>query len=164
MGWSGKAHSGLLIRNPIGWLLTHVNSNFALFKDNGIQNIGKVLIALRPGRKDKNFLIVAERLCNFYGASLTLLHIVPPSFSKKATKKMAEKSASLLSGLKTTADLKVVVSEDPLNSIASISSEYDLLILGAPEKDSWISLLLGTGRDKFTESSACSVLRITMKN
>ena len=163
MGWSGRAHSGILVRNPIGWLLTHVNSNFALFKDNGTQILESFDCSSKL-RKDKNFLIVAERLCNFYGASLTLLHIVPPSFSKKATKKMAEKSASLLSGLKTTADLKVVVSEDPLNSIASISSEYDLLILGAPEKDSWISLLLGTGRDKFTESSACSVLRITMKN
>jgi basic amino acid/polyamine antiporter, APA family len=39
-----------------------------------------------------------------------------------------------------------------------------LLILGAPEQDSWINVLLGSGRDKFTESAACSVLRITMKN
>lgn len=164
MAWNGKAHSGLLIRNPIGWLLTHVNSNFALFKDSGIKNISKVLIALRPGRKDKNFLVVSERLCRFYGASLTLLHIVPPSFSKTATNKMEEKSTTLLSSLKIKNDLKIVVSDDPLNSITSISSEYDLLILGAPEKDSWVNVLLGTGRDRFTESSACSVLRITMKN
>ena len=42
--------------------------------------------------------------------------------------------------------------------------EYDLLILGSPEKDGWINLLLGGGKDKFTENSACSVLRLTMKN
>ena len=164
MGWNGKAHSGLLIRNPIGWLLTHVNSNFALFKDSGIKNIGRVLIALRPGRKDKNFLTVAERVCAFYGASLTLLHIVTPSFSKKAATNMESKSVQLLSGLKIKSDLKIVKSENPLNSISSISSDYDLLILGAPEKDSWISVLFGAGRDKFTENSACSVLRLTMKN
>ena len=164
MGWNGKAHSGLLIRNPIGWLLTHVNSNFALFKDSGIKNIGRVLIALRPGRKDKNFLTVAERVCVFYGASLTLLHIVTPSFSKKAATNMESKSVQLLSGLKIKSDLKIVKSENPLNSISSISSDYDLLILGAPEKDSWISVLFGAGRDKFTENSACSVLRLTMKN
>ncbi|MDA9107045.1 hypothetical protein N9J98_02470, partial [Flavobacteriaceae bacterium] len=164
MGWNGKAHSGLLIRNPIGWLLTHVDSNFALFKDNGIKNIGKVLIALRPGRKDKNFLAVAERVCSFYGASLTLLHIVTPSFTENAVKKMEAKSTQLLSGLKVPNELKIVKSVDPLGSISILSSDYDLLILGAPEKDSWISLLLGTGRDKFTESSACSVLRLTMKN
>ena len=164
MGWNGKAHSGLLIRNPIGWLLTHVNSNFALFKDSGIKNISRVLIALRPGRKDKNFLAIAERVCTFYGASLTLLHIVTPSFSKKAATNMESKSVQLLSGLKIKSDLKIVKSENPLNSISSISSDYDLLILGAPEKDSWISVLFGAGRDKFTENSACSVLRLTMKN
>ena len=164
MGWNGKAHSGLLIRNPVGWLLTHVDSNFALFKDNGIKNIGKVLIALRPGRKDKNFLAVAERVCSFYGASLTLLHIVTPSFTENAAKKMEAKSTQLLSGLKIPNDLKIVKSEDPLGSISTLSSDYDLLILGAPEKDSWISVLLGAGRDKFTENSACSVLRLTVKN
>jgi amino acid transporter len=164
MGWNGKAHSGLLIRNPIGWLLAHVNSNFALFKDSGIKNISRVLIALRPGRKDKNFLAVAERVCAFYGASLTLLHIVTPSFSKKAATNMESKSVQLLSGLKIKSDLKIVKSENPLNSISSISSDYDLLILGAPEKDSWINVLFGAGRDKFTENSACSVLRLTMKN
>ena len=164
MGWDGRAHSGLLVRNPIGWLLAHVNSNFALFKDNGVKNIGKVLIALRPGRKDKNFLAVAERVCRFYNASLTLLHIVTPSFSKAAAKRMEKKSSSLVSSLKTKSDLMVLQSENPLVSISKLSAEYDLLILGAPEQDSWINILLGSGRDKFTESAACSVLRITMKD
>jgi len=77
---------------------------------------------------------------------------------------METKSAQLLSGLNVPNDLKIVKSEDPLGSISVLSSDYDLLILGAPEKDSWISVLLGIGRDKFTESSACSVLRLTMKN
>ena len=164
MGWSGRAHSGILVRNPIGWLLANVYSNFALFKDNGIKNIGKVLIALRPGRKDKNFLSVAERICSFYGASLTLLHITPGSFTEIDSKKMEEKSLLLLSRLKVPNNLKIQASEDPIDSISTISSEYDLLILGAPEKDNWIRILLGTGRDKFTENSACSVLRLTTKN
>ena len=164
MGWDGRAHSGILVRNPIGWLLAHVNSNFALFKDNGIKNIGKVLVALRPGRKDKNFLAVAERICRFYNASLTLLHIVTPTFSKVAAKKMEEKSVGLLSGLKVKTELRIVQSEDPMGSMSELSSEFDLLILGAPEQDSWINVLFGTGRDRFTESAACSVLRLTMKS
>ena len=82
MGWNGKAHSGIFVRNPIGWLVTNINSDFALFKDNGVRHISKVLIALRPGRKDKNFIAIADRICQFYGASLTLLHVVPSHFSK----------------------------------------------------------------------------------
>ena len=123
MGWSGRAHRGILVQNPIGWLLANVSSNFALFKDNGIKNIGKVLIALRPGRKDKNFLSVADRVCSFYGASLTLLHIVTPSFSKIEAKKMEQKSLSLLSNLKVSNTLKIQESEDPINSISTLSSE-----------------------------------------
>ena len=78
--------------------------------------------------------------------------------------KMEEKSLLLLSKLKVPNNLKIQASEDPIDSISTISSEYDLLILGAPEKDNWIRILLGTGRDKFTENSACSVLRLTTKN
>ena len=162
MGWDGRAHSGILVRNPVGWLLANVQSNFALFKDNGIKNISKIVIALRPGRKDRNFLAVSERVASFYGASLTLLHIITPSFSKKEANKIKEKSSSLLSNLKVPTTLEVLESEDPLYSISKVSSEHDLLILGAPEKDNWISILLGTRRDKFTESSACSVLRLSL--
>jgi len=164
IGWGGRAHSGILVRNPLGWLLTSVRSNFALFKDNGIRNIGKIVMALRPGRKDKDFLSVAQKLCKFYGASLTLLHIVTPDFSKQKAKKMEQKSIELLSLLKIKSTLKVIESSDPLDVISDVSAEHDLLVLGSPEKDSWIDILLGGGRDKFTERSACSVLRLTIKN
>ena len=164
IGWGGRAHSGILVRNPLGWLLTSVRSNFALFKDNGIRNIGKIVMALRPGRKDKDFLSVAQKLCKFYGASLTLLHIVTPDFPKQKAKKMEQKSIELLSLLKIKSNLKVIESSDPLDVISDVSAEHDLLVLGSPEKDSWIDILLGGGRDKFTERSACSVLRLTIKN
>ena len=42
MGWNGRAHNGILVSNPIGWLLTHIDSDFALFKDNGVRYISKV--------------------------------------------------------------------------------------------------------------------------
>ena len=164
LGWDGRAHSGLLVRNPIGWLLTNINSNFALFKDNGIKNIGRVVLALRPGRKDRNFLKVAERICKSYGSSLTLLHIVTPDFPKDQALKMKKKSASLLSELKIQTDLKIVESENPTEMVSKVSAEHDLLILGAPEKNSWLNVLFGGGRDKFTENAACSVLRLTIKN
>ena len=141
LGWDGRAHSGLLVRNPVGWLLTHINSNFALFKDNGIKNIGKVVLALRPGRKDRNFSKVAERICKSYRASLTLLNIVTPDFPKSKALKMEKKSASLLSELKIKTHLQILESESPIESVSEVSAEHDLLILGAPEQNSWINVL-----------------------
>ena len=43
------------------------------------------------------------------------------------------------------------------------SANFDLLILGTPEKDDWLSVLLGGGKDKFVQNSVCSVLRLTIK-
>jgi hypothetical protein len=161
MGWDGRSHSGILVSNPIGWLLANINSNLALFKDNGVRHVGKVLLALRPGRKDRNFIEIAQRVCSFYGASLTLLHVVPEKTTNKNIFAMKEKSSSKLEQPK--AEVVIVKSNDPVGTISGISAGYDLLILGTPEKDNWINVLFGGGKDKFTEKSACSVLRLTVK-
>ena len=164
MGWNGRAHSGILVSNPIGWLLTHINSDFALFKDDGVRYIGKVLLALRPGRRDKNFIAVADRICSFYNASLTLLHIVSEKTDGETISEMEENSKSLLQKVDTPSMVIVQKDDDPINAISKASASFDLLILGTPQKDNWVDILFGTGKDKFTEKSACSVLRLTMRD
>ena len=162
MGWGARPNSGIFISNPIGWLLANINSNLALFKDNGARYIGKVVLALRPGRKDKNFIGIANNICNYYGASLTLLHVVPEN--SRTTETIKHRSEEKLKQSKVSANVEVVKSSNPVDTIAKISASYDLLILGTPEKDNWIKVLFGGGKDKFTERAACSVLRITLKD
>ena len=162
MGWGARPNSGIFISNPIGWLLANLNSNLALFKDNGARYIGKVVLALRPGRKDKNFIGIANNICKHYGASLTLLHVV--SENSRTTETIKHRSEEKLKQSKVSANVEVVKSSKPVDTIAEISASYDLLILGTPEKDNWIKVLFGGGKDKFTERAACSVLRITLKD
>ena len=162
MGWGARPNSGIFISNPIGWLLANINSNLALFKDNGVRYIGKVVLALRPGRKDKNFIGIANNICKHYGASLTLLHVVPESSTTTETVK--HRSEEKLKQSKVSASVEIVKSDNPVDTISEISASYDLLILGTPEKDNWIKVLFGGGKDKFTEKAACSVLRITLKD
>ena len=162
MGWGARPNSGIFISNPIGWLLANINSNLALYKDNGVRYIGKVVLALRPGRKDKNFIGVADSVCNHFGAKLTLLHVV--SEKSRTTETIKHRSEEKLKQSKVKANVEVVKSDKPVDTIAEISASYDLLILGTPEKDNWIKVLFGGGKDKFTERAACSVLRITLKD
>ncbi len=164
MGWNGRAHRGILVRNPIGWLVTNINSDFALFKDNGVRYIGKVLLALRPGRKDKNFVAVADRICQFYNASLTLLQVVPEDTSNVDMREMKTKSEYVLRNTVSENEVIIQKNNNSIEAITKASAGYDLLILGTPEKDNWKNVLLGKGKDKFTEQSACSVLRLTMKD
>ena len=100
----------------------------------------------------------------FYGASLTLLHVVPSHFSKDDIVKMEESSLTILNKAMSMSNLIILKSDDSIEAISKTSAGYDLLILGTPQKDNWINVLFGTGKDKFTEKSACSVLRLTMKD
>ena len=162
MGWGARPNSGIFISNPIGWLLANIKSNLALYKDNGVRYIGKVVLALRPGRKDKNFIGIADNVCKHFGAKLTLLHVV--SKTSRTIEAIKHRSEEKLKQAKVKATVEVVKSDKPVDTISEISASYDLLILGTPEKDNWIKVLFGGGKDKFTERAACSVLRITLKD
>ena len=162
MGWDGRPTTGIFVTNPIGWLLANINSNLALYRDNGVRYVGKVLLALRPGRKDKNFIGIAKNVCDYFKASLTLLHVMPEN--SLTTETIKHRSSEKLKQSEVKAEVLVVKSPNPVETISKISAGYDLLILGTPEKDNWIKVLFGGGKDKFTERAACSVLRITLKD
>jgi basic amino acid/polyamine antiporter, APA family len=164
VGWNGRARNGILISNPIGWLLAHINSNFALFKDNGVRYISSILLALRPGQNNKDFIESADRISQFYKASFSLLRIVPEDISDENYQQIENTSYQLLQKSKSECDVIILKSNNAIETISKLSAGYDLLILGTPQKDNWIRVLFGTGKDKFAEKSACSVLRLTMKD
>ena len=163
MGWEGRASYGIWVGNPIGWILRNVNSSFALYKDNGIRRFEKVVLALRPGRKNSAFIDVADNICCFYGAKLSLLNIVPEGIKNDKKTRLKNDSNLLIKNTKSQSELVVVESDDALQTITDISANYDLLILGTPEKDNWLSVLFSGGKDKFVQNSVCSVLRLTIK-
>ena len=78
--------------------------------------------------------------------------------------KIKKNSLSLTAKINTKSQVQILKNNDSIETISTQSAGYDLLILGTPQKDNWISVLFGTGKDKFTEKSACSVLRLTMKD
>ena len=80
------------------------------------------------------------------------------------TETIKHRSSEKLKQSEVKAEVLVVKSPNPVETISKISAGYDLLILGTPEKDNWIKVLFGGGKDKFTERAACSVLRITLKD
>jgi len=163
MGWEGRASYGIWVGNPIGWILRNVNSSFALYKDNGIRRFEKIVLALRPGRKNSAFIDVADNICCFYGAKLSLLNIVPVGIKNDKKAKLKKDSSLLIENTKSQSELVVVESDDALQTITDISANFDLLILGTPEKDNWLSVLFSGGKDKFVQNSVCSVLRLTIK-
>ena len=165
LSWDGRVSNGFLINNPLGWIVSNINSNFALFKDNGVRYIREVVLAVRPISKDIDKLIrTTANLCKFYNASFTLLHVLSKDSSKSNLEKIKNNSDLLLTEYNNKANLRIEYSDDPTLTVSELTAEYDLLVLGTPKKDTWKSMLFGTGKDKFAVNSACSVLRLTIND
>lgn len=164
MGWGGRENTGILVRNPVGWVIKNINANLALFKDNGVRNISKVVLAVRPGREGNKFIKVADNICKYYGASLTLLNVIGKDAKKSVKTKLHNNNNSLLKGLSREENSLVVKSNDVIGVISEVSASYDLLIIGSQEKSAWYNVLLGLKSDRFVKNSVCSVLRLTIKD
>ncbi len=158
-GWSGRAGGGILVRNPLGWLLTHLDSNFALFKDKGVRYINRILIALRPGREDANYLLAADSIATFYRAEITLLRVARPTDDLAAIRAASQ---PLLDACTAPATLLLETHPEPVDRVIELSAAYDLLIIGTPEKENWLSVLMGDTQNRIAERSPCSVLRLTV--
>ena len=164
MGWGGRENTGIMVRNPVGWVIKNINSNLALFKDNGVRNISKVVLAVRPGREGNKFVQVADNICKYYGASLTLLNVIGKDKKKSVETKLHNKNNSLLKGLSREESSVVIRSNDVVGVISEVSASYDLLIIGSQEKSAWYNVLLGLKSDRFVKNSVCSVLRLTIRD
>ena len=164
MGWGGRENTGILVRNPVGWVIKNINANLALFKDNGVRNISKVVLAVRPGREGNKFIRVADHICKYYGASLTLLNVIGKDAKKSVESKLHDDNNSLLKGLSREENSVVVRSNDVVGVISEVSASYDLLIVGSQEKSAWYNVLLGLKSDRFVKNSVCSVLRLTIRD
>jgi APA family basic amino acid/polyamine antiporter len=164
MGWGGRENTGILVRNPVGWVIKNINANLALFKDNGVRNISKVVLAVRPGREGNKFIRVADHICKYYGASLTLLNVISKDAKKSVESKLHDDNNSLLKGLSREENSVVIRSNDVVGVISEVSASYDLLIIGSQEKSAWYNVLLGLKSDRFVKNSVCSVLRLTIRD
>ncbi len=165
LSWDGRISNGFLINNPLGWIVSNINSNFALFKDNGVRYISQVVLAVRPNSKDiKKLIHTTANLCKFYNANFTLLHVLPVNETNTKIKIIKNNAAQLLEKYKNISNVRIESSENPTELVSQLTAEYDLLVIGTPKQDTWKSMLFGTGKDKFASNSSCSVLRLTINS
>ena len=162
LGWDGRSYNGIFFKNPLGWILNHINSNFALYKCNGTQSISKILLSIRHDSLDYDEIILTtNNIAKHFNTKFTMIHIVPNNSSERMMENIKNKANNKLK--ETEAEILIVKTETPLEYISDISAEYDLLIIGTPRKDSWKDVLFGTGKDLFALHANCSVLRLTFK-
>ena len=162
LGWNGRAQNGIFFNNPLGWIVSHINSNFGLFKCSGIQKFENLLLAIRPDSPDADKLVsTTSIIANHYKTKFVMLHVVRDDLSKVEIEKIKLNAENKLIGTKGI--VRIIVSNEPIDTVSELTAEYDLLILGTPRKDTLRTMLFGTGKDKFAVKATCSVLRLTLK-
>ena len=163
LGWNGRAQNGIFFNNPLGWIVSHINSNFGLFKCSGLQNFENILLAIRPDSPDADKLIhTTNIITNHYNTKFEMLHVVRDNVSKVEIEKIKLNAEAKLTG--TNGIVRIVISNHPIDTVSELTAENDLLILGTPRKDTLKTILFGTGKDKFAVKATCSVLRLTINN
>jgi len=162
MGWDGRAGEGIFIRNPIGWLVTHVDCNFALFKDRGVRYVRRILVASHPGKNDFEFIRYADRIAKYFGAEVTLIRVLPEDIANTEYERIRQSSEALIARFESPSELVLIKGKSPVKLISEASAGFDLLVTGRPQEGSWRRILFGN-KDQFVESAVCSVLRLTIQ-
>lgn len=162
-GWDGKSGEGLFVRNPIGWLVTQIDCDFALFKDNGVRYIRKILVALSPGKDNPSFIIACDRIARFYNAELVLVRVAINNAPAAEVEQLRRNSETLVADTKSPSEVLILQGDNPVKLIAEASAAFDLLVIGTPLKKNRFDVMLGTDTDKFAEKAPCSVLRLSIR-
>ena len=128
-----------------------------------MQNFDSILLAIRPNSPDILKLIKAtDKISRGFNTNFNMLHVVNSNITDDEINILKSTADQNLIG--TCGKLIVIKSDDPIYTVSELTSEYDLLVLGTPRKDSLKSIFFGTGKDKFAVNATCSVLRLTVKN
>ena len=107
---------------------------------------------------------ITANITKYYHGNFTLLNVVRNEYSKEAKIALRSKTGKYLSKYSEISKSEIKISKDPVGYITKKTAEYDLLILGTPKKETWKSMLFGTGSDPLAKNANCSVLRLTIKN
>jgi nucleotide-binding universal stress UspA family protein len=104
---------------------------------------------------------VCDNIAEFYNSSITLVRVVNPTDSVAYKEAVLAQSNGLVNSCRSSVESVLLEVKDPVRALSEATAGYDLLITGTPKSHNWTHILMGSGRDKFVENAACSVLRLT---
>jgi APA family basic amino acid/polyamine antiporter len=159
MQWAGRSRQSLTSLSPIGWLINHLDSNLAMFKDAGVRYVRRILVLPAPGPHDALVMRAADDLASTWGAELTLARFVPDDASDIAETAEMDYLSQLQRLCKLDTDEVVWRGSDKLATITSHTSGFDLVVMAAPHV-TLRNLLRSSIEDQIAERAACSVLTL----
>lgn len=160
MEWPRTDPLSMLVSNPMSWWLDHTPSDLTLFWDRGEEQFRRLLVLAKPGPYDSLVMHVADRIALRSKGSVTLLRLTPMSCSDEQTAGHKAYHKELAQMCRATTESLIVASDDHTKSIAELSADYDMLILGSNPEGMLRTFIFGSVEHKIAEKARCSVLKV----
>lgn len=158
MSWQGRSRQMITSLSPIGWLVDHLESNLALFRDVGVRYVRKILVYPAPGPHDALVVGTADDLASTWNADVTLARFVPDGADGDVD---SEKQylAQLARLCHATTERVVVRGKHKVRAMTEFTGGFDFLVMGAPTT-TLRNLLKSPVEERITARAVCSVLTV----
>ena len=161
MEWVPRDRRGaFFLHDPLAWLLDHLPSNLALFKDAGGHHGRRIMVLVEPGPHDGLVVNAAAKLGRVTGAELTFYRALPEKAAAWEVEAVVDYHEQLGLLVDVPSESKVERHPKPLSAVIQATADYDLLVAGAPAERGMWGMFFGSDSDRIMAESVCSVLRL----
>ncbi len=168
MEWPTRSELHYIIRHPFSWWLNNPPCDLAIFLDRAGAYDGdtrddfqNILVLAEPGPYDSLMVHVADCLAaTQIDARVTLFWPISENAGPAEVDQNRQYHDQLASLCASPCESRIVRGSDPFLTIANVSKEYDILILGAPEENTFKTLFRGSREHKAALIAQCSVLKL----
>ena len=158
--WGGKTRGAFTFHNPIAWLKDHLSCSLIVFRDAGVRNFKKIMVFVHDYGTEDIVLNIADHFAQVNNAELSLVRFLHKNdFDERVE---TEKKILLESSQKCQSPTNFVILKgtNKIETIISITAEYDLMVYGDFKDDTVMEKLFGRKYDKLTSKAACSVMTL----
>jgi len=155
--WGGKSRGNFTFHNPVGWLKSHLQSNLAIFRDNGVRYIRKMMVVIQDQKNDNLVLSTADHLASVYKANLTIIRYNSTKRPIENIDNLEETLSKISDTTENKSGYRILKGKSFTETVISATDEYDLLVFGSG-KHSLSTDVFGSKDDKLIAGSVCSVL------
>ena len=160
MQWPRQRQLSSLVRNHQAWWLDHAPCDLALLRDRGEQQWRRILVLAKPGPYDSLVIHVADRLARRTMGRLTLLRPVAEVTGQSQIEGHRRYHEQLRGLCLSPTESLILRTSDVQTTIAELSADYDLMVMGAHAERSLVTLFVHSEEQRIGRAAQCSVLMV----
>jgi APA family basic amino acid/polyamine antiporter len=168
MEWPTRSELHYIVRHPFSWWIDHPPCDLAIFLDRAgpydgdtTDDFKRILVLAEPGPYDSLLVHVADRLAATQkGSTVTLFEPISENANADEVQHHRTYHEQLASFCASPCESRIVRGESRYKTIAEVTADYDILIIGAPPERTLNTIFFGSREHRVASKASCSVLKV----